>query len=162
MSPSHQQPRLRHAALAIVIVTAGCRAAVDRVFTQPTVALRGVAVTGVGLEGATLGVTLAVVNPNPFPLTASRASYRLLAGDSVEVGQGVATESLRVGGRDSALVVLPLDVTWAGVARAGRGALRGGTVEYRVLGEVVASTPLGDRAIPLDARGRFAPPRVGR
>jgi LEA14-like dessication related protein len=150
------------AALVAVAGVAGCRAAVERVFTPPTVALRGVQVTGVGLEGAALGVTLAVANPNPYPLAASSASYRLLVGDSTEVGRGTAAQAMRVGGHDSSLVVLPVTVSWAGLGRAGRGALQGGTVDYRVVGEVVADTPIGARTIPIDARGRFAAPRLAR
>lgn len=135
----------------------------ERVFTPPTVALRGVAVTGIGIGGAALGVTLVISNPNPYPLAATRASYRLLAGgDSTEVGRGNATQPLSVGANDSATVTLPLDVSWSGLQRAGRGALRGGAVDYRVVGEVVADTPLGERPIPLDARGRFAPLRAAR
>ena len=147
---------------AALIAAAGCRAAVERVFTTPAVSLRAVEVTGVGLEGAALGVTLAIANSNPYPLAASGASYRLLVGDSTEVGRGTSVQPMRVGGNDSTLVVLPVTVSWAGLGRAGRGALRGGTVDYRVLGEVVADTPLGDRTIPIDARGRFAAPALSR
>lgn len=146
------------ALLGSVTAVAGCRAAVDQVFTPPTAVLRGVEVVGLGIEGASLSVTLALANPNPYPLSASGATYRLLAADSVEVGRGAVTTPLRVGGRDSALVQLPVDVSWRGLSRAGRGAARGGTVDYRILGEVVASTPLGDRRVPIDARGRFAAP----
>jgi LEA14-like dessication related protein len=147
---------LRTAALCAAATLVACRAAVDRVFTPPAVALRNVEVAGLGVTGASLTVTLSLANPNPYPLAASGASYRLFAGDSTEVGRGSVSTPIRVGGRDSTLVRLPVDVTWSGLGRAGRGALRGGTVDYRVLGEVIASTPLGDRTVPIDARGRFA------
>ena len=147
---------------AVVLLAGGCRAAAERVFTPPAVALRGVELTGIGATGAALTVTLALANPNPYPLAATRASYRLLAGDSTEVGQGSAAAPLRVAARDSATVQLPLVVSWAALGRAGRGALRAGAVDYRVIGEVVADTPVGDRSVPIDARGRFAPLRAGR
>ncbi len=143
-------------ATGALLAAGGCRAAVERVFTPPTAALRGVEVVGVGVQGAAIAVTLALVNPNPFPLAASGASYRLLVGDSVEVGRGTTATALRVGGNDSTTIRLPVDVSWSGLGRAGRGALRGGTVDFRIIGEVIASTPLGDRAVPIDARGRFA------
>lgn len=145
----------RVAVAAACVGLVGCRAAVERVFTPPTVALRDVAVAGLGVGGASLTVTLALANPNPYPLAASGATYRLYAGDSTEVGRGAVQLPLRVGARDSTLVQLPVDVSWSGLGRAGRGALRGGAVDYRVVGEVMASTPLGDRAVPIDARGRF-------
>jgi LEA14-like dessication related protein len=145
----------------------GCRAAVDRAFQRPTVAFRGAAVRGVGPQGGVVDVRLLVRNPNPYPLSAERATYTLLTGDSVEVGRGVATDSLRVPARDSAEVRLPVAVTWDALARAGVGALaRGaasGAVEYRVLGEVRVSTPVGAFPVPVDARGqaRLAVPGIG-
>lgn len=149
---------LRHvAAIAVTIGAGGCRAAVERVFTPPAVALRGVDVVGLGVGGASLAVTLAVTNPNPYALAAAGASYTLLTGDSIEVGRGTTATPLRVAGNDSAMVRLPIDVSWSALSRAGRGAIRGGAVDYRILGEVIASTPLGERAVPIDARGRFAP-----
>jgi LEA14-like dessication related protein len=153
---SHPRPLFLVAGAALHAAAAG-QAAVERVVSPPSAALRGVQVTGVGLNGATLAVTLALANPNPYPLTAARASYRLLSGDSTEVGRGTAAEPLRVAANDSAVVTLPLEVNWNAFGRVGRGAVRGGAVEYRILGEVVAATPIGERAVPLDARGRFAP-----
>lgn len=142
--------------LAAASALGGCRAAVDRVFTPPTAVLRGVALQGFGIEGAELVVSVALANPNPYPLAASGATYQLFAADSIEVGRGSSTVPLRVAGRDSAVLQLPIAVTWSGLRRAGRVAARGGAIDYRVVGEVRATTPLGERAVPIDARGRFA------
>jgi LEA14-like dessication related protein len=156
LSTVRRATRRALAALAAACAVAGCRAAVDRVFTPPTAVLRGVAVQGFGIQGAELVVTVALANPNPYPLSATGATYQLFAADSIEVGRGSSTVPLRVGGRDSTLVQLPIAVTWSGLGRAGRVAARGGAVDYRVVGEVLATTPLGERAVPIDARGRFA------
>ena len=143
-------------AAALALSAAACRAAVDRVFTPPDVAFRGVAVRGLGPAGGSVDVVLRIHNPNPYALTATRVSYRLLVADSVEVGRGASSDTLRVGARDSASVRLPLDVNWRGLRAAGRQAVRGGADDYRVVGEVVAATPLGGHTFPLDARGRAA------
>ena len=140
--------------LAGALAAAGCRAAVDRVFERPTVAFRGAAVRGVGAQGGVVDVRLLVRNPNPYPLDAERATYRLLAADSSEVGRGEATDSLRVGARDSAEVRLPVAVSWAALARAGAGALGTGALDYRVVGEVRVRTPVGSFPVPVDAPGR--------
>jgi LEA14-like dessication related protein len=120
------------------------------------VAFRGAAVRSVGPGGGVVEVRLLVRNPNPYALRAERATYRLLAADSTEVGRGEATDSLSVPARDSAEVRLPVSVTWDALARAAAGALAAGTgqVEYRVLGEVRAATPVGSFPVPIDARGR--------
>ena len=141
---------------AILLVAAGCKDVASRVFTQPAVTFRDVRVRGVGLQGGTVDVVLRVANPNPYALTATRASYQLLTGDSVEVGRGEATQSVTVAARDSADVTLPLEVSWRGLRDAGRAALEGGAVPYRVIGTITADTPIGAHDFPVDARGRFS------
>jgi LEA14-like dessication related protein len=140
------------------LAASGCQAAVDRAFQRPTVAFHGAAVRAVGPEGGVMDVRLLVRNPNPYPLDAERATYRLLAADSSELGRGEATDSLRVPARDSAVVRLPVAVSWAALARAGAGALgaaaAGGAVEYRVVGEVRVRTPVGAFPVPVDVPGR--------
>lgn len=145
----------------VVAVAAGaaalsCRDAVERVFARPAVAFRSVGVGTIGVSGGALDVVLAVANPNPYQLTARRVSYRLLVGDSTEVGRGATTQPVSVAARDSALVHLPLDVSWRGLRQVGREALADGTVGYRIVGEIVADTPIGAHTFPFDQRGRFA------
>lgn len=152
---------LRVLSAALLIALASCREAVERVFTPPRATFQGVALRTVGLGGGSVDVLLRIHNPNPYALTATRASYRLLVADSVEVGHGTSLDTLRVGARDSAMVRLPLDVSWRGLQEAGRSAMRAGMVEYRIVGEIEAATPLGAHTFPLDARGRAASP-VGR
>lgn len=155
------RPFARAALLGAATATAavGCRAAVDRAFERPTLTFTSAALRGVGLDGGTVDVVAEIHNPNPYPLRAARVRYRLLTADSAEVGQGEATDSLSVGARDSATLVLPVHVTLAGIVRAGGGVIAGaaatGATEYRVLGEVVlASTPIGEVKVPLDVRGK--------
>lgn len=142
--------------VAIVLAAASCREAVDRVFARPTVALRGVSVGALGVTGGALDVVLNVTNPNPYQLSARRVSYRLMAGDSTEVGRGETTQPVAVAARDSALVRLPLDVSWRALRDVGRRALADGTVAYRVVGEIEADTPIGAHTFPFDERGRYA------
>jgi LEA14-like dessication related protein len=147
------------AALLLLLALGGaasCKSAVDRVFARPDVAFRGVRVGTIGIAGGSLDVVLAVANANPYALSARQVTYRLLAGDSTEVGRGATTQPVTIAARDSALIHLPLDVTWRGLRQVGREALSDGTVSYRVVGEIVVETPVGARTFPFDERGRFA------
>ena len=139
-----------------------CKEAADRVFQPPQAEFRGVKLGGVGLAGGVLDVTLLIRNPNAYRLTATGAQYRLLVSDSVEVGHGVTADTLSIGARDSATVRLPLDVNWAGLERALRGAARDGEADYRIVGQIRAQTPLGGYDVPLSARGRAKVPRLFR
>lgn len=165
--PPHRRRRRRRLGRAILAATAAlsaaaCNEVVKRVFTQPTVTFRDVRVRGVGLQGGTVDVVLRVANPNPYALSATGATYRLLAGDSVEVGHGTAAQAYTVPANDSADVTLPLEVSWRGLRDVGRAALDGGAVPYRVVGTITADTPVGAHVFPVDARGTFAALAPGR
>ena len=149
---------LRAAGLALLLFVGAtsCRDAVSRVFAQPTVAFRGVDLGTIGVSGGAIDVVVLVANPNPYQLSARRVTYSLLAGDSTEVGHGATTAAVVVAAHDSALVRLPLDVSWRGLRDVGRRALADGTVSYRVVGEIEADTPIGAHTFPFDQRGRFA------
>jgi LEA14-like dessication related protein len=163
--PTACRPRLLATLAAVTLV--GCQAVAERAFQQPTIAFRGAALRNVGPSGGVVDVQVLVHNPNPYPLHAERATYRLLTADSLEVGRGEATDSLAVPARDSAVVRLPVAVTWDALARAGVGALATGAargaVEYRIVGEVRMRTPVGSIPIRLDApgRARLAVPGLG-
>jgi LEA14-like dessication related protein len=155
--------RLGIALVATALASAaGCKQAADRVFQRPTVKLRAVGLGSVGAGGGALDVVLLVDNPNPYTLSAQRVSYRLLVDDSTQVASGATTQPVSIAGHDTALVHLPLDVTWRGLRDVGRRALADGTVDYRVVGEIVADTPIGAHTFPFDQRGRFAALSVSR
>ena len=148
-------------AFALLAVPA-CREATERVFATPRVEFKGLDVRGISAGGGAVDVTLRLHNANPYSLTAKGARYRVLVGDSVELGQGSVTESVSLPAHDSADVTLPLDLSWQALGRAGSSAVRDGRVDYRVTGEIDVATPLGTRPVPIDARGRARAPRILR
>jgi LEA14-like dessication related protein len=131
-----------------------CSSIGKHVFTPPVVTFRGATVRGIGFTGSALDLYLGVQNPNPYGLKAVGADYHVFVRDSVEVGSGAMRDTVTVGGHDSTIVKLPLDVRWAGLGSAGLQALMSGLVEYHITGDVVASTPFGNHTIPLNVRGR--------
>lgn len=146
---------LRCAAVTALMVSAtACASVGRRVFTPPVVTFRGATVRGIGFAGSALDIYLGVQNPNSYGLKAVGAEYRVFVRDSVAVGSGAMRDTVAVGGHDSTIVKLPLDVRWAGLGSAGVQALMSGLVDYRIVGDVVASTPFGKHTIPLDVRGR--------
>ncbi|MFL5574956.1 MAG: LEA type 2 family protein [Gemmatimonadaceae bacterium] len=162
--PARRAARLG-AALVLALVAAApaaCKRAAEAVFARPAVTFRGVSLGSVGIGGGSLDVALGVANPNPYTLTAKRMSYRLMVGDSTEVARGATTAALSVAGHDSAVVRLPLDVSWRGLSAVGKRVMNDGTVDYRLVGEIVADTPVGEHAFPVDQRGRFAALSVSR
>ena len=145
-------------AFAAWVALSGCSKIAERAFTQPVIAVRGVKLKSVGLTGGSIEVALSIVNPNPYPLPVQRAVYSFALADSTPVGGGTTATAFTLPARDSALVDLPVDVSWQGLRAAARDASRDGSVDYRFTGSVTLDTPLGNPNVPFESVGRFTPP----
>ena len=76
--------------------------------------------------------------------------------DSVTFGSGALAQQFTVQEKDSTIVTLPLQFTYAGIGQAGRQLMNTGAVNYRVVGDVTVGTPLGNFTRPYDQTGRFS------
>ena len=144
------------AVAATAVLGAGCATLGRAVFEEPVVSFRNLQVNGVGLQGGSLDVVLAVYNPNRFKLEATRMTYRLLVGDALRLGDGALESRFVVQEGDTAEVRLPVNFTYAGLGAAASQLLRSGTVNYRVVGDFTVATPLGNFTRPYDRTGRFS------
>jgi LEA14-like dessication related protein len=148
----------RLAVLITGVLTAaalGCASLGIGPFKQPVVSLKNVLVRGIGLSGGSLDIVLNVYNPNGYRLDATRMTYKLLV-DTIPFGSGALDSNFRVQKKDSTQVTLPLDFTWAGVGTLGRQLLSTGTVNYRVTGDLIVGSPVGNFTLPYDRTGRFS------
>lgn len=153
-------PRLTIAVIAVIATLfSACRDVSRRLYRPPTVALRNVTVDGVGLTGGSLRVALLVRNPNFYPLSTAGMRYQLLVGDSVPIASGVDSTHRRVASNDSAVVELPVQVSWQGLSAAGRTIAGSGLVPYQLVGTITLDTPVGTHDVAVNQRGRFAPLR---
>ena len=139
------------AALSLVLGTAGC----SSVFERPELQFRGIHVNSIGFDGASLEILVDVYNPNSYRLGLERLSYDL-AIENVHWGLGSLTAPIWVEGRDTTMVRLPLDVSWSRLGDVGREALRTGTVNYGISGEMTVATSLGNIDVPYSKAGRFS------
>jgi LEA14-like dessication related protein len=143
------------AAAVTLTAVGGCGSLGSKTFAQPQVTLKDVKLTGVGLTGGSLDVMLNVYNPNNFRLDASRLTYKVVM-DTVSLANGSLDQSMTVQSKDSTAVRIPVNFTYAGLGEAGRQILNTGSVNYRVLGDLVVATPLGNFTVPYDRTGRFS------
>lgn len=143
--------------LAFMTVTglAACATLGKAAFKEPVVHFHDARVTGLGITGGSLEVKLSVYNPNGFKLDGTRLTYNVLV-DSVTFGSGALTQQFTVQEKDSTIVTLPLQFTYAGIGQAGRQLMNTGAVNYRVVGDVTVGTPLGNFTRPYDQTGRFS------
>lgn len=146
--------KLLLAAMA-ALTLGGCATLGMGSFKEPLIQFSDVKIRGLGLSGGALDIVLSVYNPNGFDLNATRLTYRLMVEDK-DLGSGVLDRAFRVKDRDSTFVTIPMDFTYAGLGAAGRQLLSSGAVNYRVIGDVTVSTPVGNFTAPYDQRGRFS------
>src|SRR4029453_1399572 len=103
--------RLRMDRVLITTVAVGltafsaCSRIAERAFARPTIAVRSVKLKSVGLTGGSLEVALR---------------------DSPELGRGESPPAFTLPAPDSAVVDLPVDVSWQGLRAAARDAARDG------------------------------------
>ena len=142
-------------AAAAIAVAGGCQSLGRAVFEEPVVNFKDVRINGLGLQGGSLDVMLSVYNPNRFKLDATRLTYRLMI-DSTQFGVGAIDSKFTVNEGDSTTVTLPITFNYAGIGAAGRQLLQSGTINYRVIGDVTVSTPLGNFTRPYDRTGSFS------
>ena len=142
------------ASLVATAVLAGCATAAKAVFSQPDVTFRGIAVRGVGLDGAEFDVLLSIYNPNSYSLGASALRYELLV-DSVQIGAGQIDSAFSVRSGDTAVLHLPVRVGYRAVQAVGPRLLRGGEIPYRLRGDVSLKTFVGTFQRAFNEGGRF-------
>jgi len=116
------------------------------IIEEPTASLERVVVRQVGVTGATLDLVLRVDNPNGFDLALA----------DQPIGSVDATQPFRLPARAATDLVLPLQVTWAGLAPAARNVLQGRRAEYRVTGRIGIEAGGTKLAVPF-ARGGTVP-----
>ena len=152
--------RSRICTAALALAALGCASAAKHLFTAPTVVFRGVALESISPFGGRVRVNLLVHNPNAYSLSTSAMTYELFVRDTIALARGADTLHRTVGGHDSLLVALPLDVSLRGLALAANSVIGYGMVPYRLVGDITADTPIGSRRIPFDQKGEFAPVKI--
>jgi LEA14-like dessication related protein len=151
-----RRTKLATAALAVFAI-AGC-ASLGALggFKEPIVSFKDLRVRGLGLTGGSLDAYLNVYNPNGFRLDATRLTYRVTVGDNAEVGTGALDSRFTVQDKDSTMVRIPIDFTYAGIGAAARQMMQSGSVPYNVAGDVTVTTPVGNFTVPYSGTGRFS------
>ncbi|MEP6733083.1 MAG: LEA type 2 family protein [bacterium] len=143
------------AVVSAVAIMAACSALGKQAFQQPIVHLQDVRVNGVGMTGGNLDVKLSVYNPNGYRMDATRMTYNVTVGDSVQFATGALDSRFTVNSNDSSVVTIPVSFTYNGIGAAGRQMMNTGGVNYHVNGDVTVGTVVGNFTVPYSAVGRF-------
>lgn len=154
----------RHGIVAVLAIVAATACGGGRAepanppvpFYEPTVALRDVRMSGVGLTGGAMDIDFNVYNPNDYRLVSPRVTYTVYIGD-VELGEGFHDIETEVQSRDSTRLTVPVKFSYIGAGRAGKEALGSGVAIYRVVGRIYVGTPYGRLWSRYDRQGSYSP-----
>jgi LEA14-like dessication related protein len=124
----------------------------------PEIQFEGVRLGGVGLRGGTLYAQILVSNPNRFDIEATSVSYALEVphpsqeGQWVNFTEGRIDERVRVAGRGSTILEVPITFQYDDASGAVRALIDRGSFPYRVSGDVRLAEPIA-RTIPYRRQG---------
>jgi LEA14-like dessication related protein len=150
----NRRSRAALAAMVLMLPAAACSLA----YRQPEVRLDGIRVGSIGLRGGTLYAQVHVANPNRFDLETKALSYDLQLADPandkewISFAQGTLSEAIKVDGRRSTVIEIPIQFRYQDLGGAMRTILDTGTFNYRVSGDVQLKEPMS-RTIPYRKTG---------
>jgi len=121
-------------------------------FSEPTVTLAAVHVTGLDLSGGSLALALEVHNPNAYALRGGEFTADVTLEDR-PFGAVSRSEAWNLPARGDTTVTVHLAFAWSAVGTAARAVLDRGSVRYRLAGRVLVTTPIDDRWVAVQQRG---------
>jgi LEA14-like dessication related protein len=156
-----RSPRLALAA-ATVFLLAGC-AELEKIaasaFEKPRLTFRSADLQALDLEGATVGFSYDLENPNGFGLSLARLGYGVeVEGTRVATGELPGGLTIAANGRTP--VTFPVRVRWTDVPGIVGLLGKREAVAYKLSGNVGVKTPLGVVELPLSHQDRLALPRL--
>jgi LEA14-like dessication related protein len=153
--------RIALAAAAFLLVScAGVRDLARSAVKEPRLTFRSAALQALDMEGATLGFTWDVENPNGFGVDLARAGWTLDV-EGTRVAAGDLPGGLEIRANATAPVTFPVRVRFQDVPGI-VSLLRGGkdALQYRLGGTVGVRTPVGVVDLPLSHSDRLPLPSV--
>jgi LEA14-like dessication related protein len=130
----------------------GCATVGRLSFSEPTVELKQIDITGFGLSGGTLDLVFDVYNPNAYRLRSTRVEIGLdLEGR--HFGDALLERPLDLSPTNHSQVVVPVRFEWAGVGAGAKALLRRQAIAYGMTGAVLLDTPLGTRRVAVKGAG---------
>lgn len=159
----HRTHRLPLAAAAATLLLAGGCAELEQhlasAFQKPRLAFRTATLDALDLEGATVGFTFDLENPNAFGLSLARLGYGIeMEGTRVATGEMPGGLSIAANGRTP--VTFPVRVRWQDVPGIVSLFGKRDAIAYRLSGNIGVRSPLGVIDLPLSHEDRLAVPRL--
>lgn len=127
---------------------------------RPRLSVQSLRLERLDFDGAVIGVTLAILNPNGFALALDRLDYRLDV-DGRQWARGGSSAPLRIGPNDRGTLDLSLGIDFGDLGSGAYSLLASGNpVDYRLHARLAATAGddrLGSFELPWSTSGSFEP-----
>jgi LEA14-like dessication related protein len=121
-------------------------------FEEPDIRLQEVRITGLGLTGGTVDLTLDVFNPNGFRLRTLRLELGIDL-EQIHFGDALLETPVELPAQQHSLVTVPVRFEWAGLGAGARALLTRQAIRYGLTGSATLDTPIGDRRVSVHGSG---------
>ena len=147
--------------IAAVCLMSGCQALESALNLQkPTASLAGVQFGKIDMESATLIFDVNVDNPYPVPMPLMDLDYGLTTGED-ELFSGQTEISGSIPAKNSAIISLPVKITYLQLINAFKNVRPGSTISYKAAAGLTLDTPaLGEFRVPLNKEGQLQVPEI--
>jgi len=125
---------------------------------RPKLVYRSVELEALDLEGATLGFTFDLDNPNPFGLDLARIGYAVEA-EGVRVAAGEVPGGLSIKARGKTPLTFPVRVRFQDVPGIAKVLAEHDRIPYRLSGDVGVRTPVGTLDLSFSHQDSVPAPR---
>lgn len=143
---------LRHL-LGCAVLASGCASIQHALrFEEPDIRLQEIRITGLGLTGGTLDLSLDVFNPNGFRLRTMRLELGIDL-EQVHFGDALLETPVELPAQQHSLVTVPVRFEWSGLGAGAQALLTRQAVRYGLTGSAILDTPIGDRRITVHGSG---------
>ncbi|BDG03603.1 LEA type 2 family protein [Anaeromyxobacter oryzae] len=159
---SHRSIGARALLVVAVALLAGCAELskiAEGAVQRPHLTFRSAALQALDLEGATVGFTFDVENPNGFGAKVARLGYGVDV-EGTRVATGEMPGGLTIPANGKAPVTFPVRVRFRDVPGIAALLGRRDAVSYRLSGTLGIQTPLGVVDLPISHEDRLALPRL--
>ncbi len=139
--------------LSVAVLSVSCATLRSLAFTEPDVQLQEITIVGLGLTGGTFDLAFDVYNPNDYRIRSTRLEVGIDL-EGTHFGDAVLERPLDLSPTNHSRVVVPVRFEWAGVGAGAKALLTHQTLGYGITGRVFLDTPLGDRTVTLQGKGK--------
>jgi LEA14-like dessication related protein len=127
---------------------------------QPEASVRETSIQNLSFDSVTLGVLVAITNPNHFNIPTGKLDLNLLV-DGKQIAQASSEQNTSLKAKESTQMMIPVKIPYSSLFNLVKSARDSNEFLYEIAGSMAVPMPLiGDISLPLNYSGKAPIPQV--